>query len=417
MAVSTRYAFFPQLLESDSEIYGVSKFTLAVTANAPEHNPYRPTIPESVYDVQGGGELADYLRENQEILRQQHNITQAGDSTFPWQLFVKTHSEQQFNLGSIARFYHGDWGIIRGRYVRFDFMQATDLICAPVGLLKNDDSHSWVVTNRYDLSHPDLVVGFVAGTILPVDGEYGWVLIDGPNLQPVTNDSETAEIGETFSWSQTGSISNTAQGRVIGRRVNKVAGTATALEIGQLYIQLESFALESIKQAIVEATANLEKMVEDLQEDVDVLKSLTVLDDTFKNLNKTITLLQTNLNKEITDRRAADNSINNRISNLNFVTGGELGAAVTNLQNALATLQTALAGQLSQVNQTALEALTLAQANGFDPSAIQLQLSAILDMVSSLERRPKGKFPVVDGAIPPNLVYLDDGSLVYVETF
>lgn len=413
---SVNNMFELERLESDSVIYedGVGAWEVVLSQTIiPEHNPYRPRIPEALIDL--GDDFYNFYEENQNILRQQHNITQAGDTTFPWQLFAETHSQKQYTLGSIGRFYHEDYGLIHARYVQFDFMVETTWPCAPVGLVKNKSVHEWTVTNRLDLSHADLVVGMTAQLTTPVDGEYGWVTVDGPNLQEIYNDSTTAEIGETLAWSQTGSVSNTAQGRTIGRRINKVGATETRLNVAQFYIQLESHSLAQIRQEVIEATDELADAILQLQQDVEVLKDLTDLDGTLGILQQKVTLLETRLNTEVRERKAADTAINNRISNLNFVTAGQLGAAVTALQNAIAAAQATLNTRINGVEAIALEALALAQSltGGSD---IEAQISLILNQIAELNSRPKNKFPVVDGSVPPNLVYLDDGSLVYVET-
>jgi len=101
-AVSIHQRIFLNYLEG-GEIYGVHSYDLALaTGPIPEHNPYRPTIPESLIGL--GEDYYDYAKENQEILREQHNITQAGDTTFPYQLFIGTHDDQHYRLGAIGRF-------------------------------------------------------------------------------------------------------------------------------------------------------------------------------------------------------------------------------------------------------------------------------------------------------------------------
>jgi hypothetical protein len=50
-------------------------------------------------------------------------------------------------------------------------------------------------------------------------------------------------------------------------------------------------------------------------------------------------------------------------------------------------------------------------------SVIETEITTILDMLARLSLIPEKiyRFPVVDGSVPPNLVYLDDGSLVFWE--
>lgn len=402
-----------ELLESNSELYPYGTVIEVGSTIVPEHNPYRPSIPEALIGL--GDEFYNFYEENQNNLREQHNITQAGDTTFPWQMFVQTHSDKKYNLGVVSRFYHEDYGLIHGRYVQFDKMVTTTNIVSPVGLFKKAPLHQWRVTNQIELSDSNLVVGMIGSVLLPNDGEYGWVIVDGPSLQEVSNVSAYAEIGEAFAWAETGAVSNSAEGRVVGRRVNKTEVGSVRLGPGQLYIQIEGFSLESIRVAVIEATAQLAEDLENLQEDIEIIKALTTADETFRNLRRTLDGINASLLAEIAARKAGDISIRNMILN-GFVTAAQLGAAVTNLVNSISTVNTALNSKVDAVKEIALEALAKANALG-NLDALWEQVNLILTQLRDLDERPKGKFPVVDGSVPPNLVYLDDGSLVYTETF
>lgn len=413
--MSAHRAFFMETLESDSSFLDLLPFSVELTVeSSPEHNPFRPTIPENLIDL--GPEYYDYARENQEIQREQHDITQAGDSTFPYQMFIQSHDKKLFNLGSLSRFYHADYGIIICRYVQFDEMIASG-VAAPVGFIRQRGLTEWVVTNDISKSHPDLVVGISGPFILPPNKTFGWVIVDGPNLQVIVNDSETAEYAEAFSWSQTGTVSNTAEGKVIGRRVN--APTTNKILPGQMHIQLESYSLEQISTAIVEATATLSQAITALQADVNTLQSLTVLDETVATITRTLANLQTALTAESRGRRQSDTTINNRISNLNFATTGQLGNLASTLQNAIAAVQTTLASSISATTEIASQAQQAAEEalNRLNSFNLDSQINLLLSMLTTLETRAKGKFPLVDGSVPPNLMYLDSGELIYEETY
>jgi hypothetical protein len=213
---SARRGFYPIFLESSSEIYSdfgwdISRFGGLI----PEHNPYRPEIPERMIEL--GDDAYNYMRENQQILRQQHNFYIAGDSTFPWQLVLDTHVQPLYTLGSISRFFSQDFGLIHARYVQFENMIDNGLPAAPVGLIKNDATLTWKVTNNILLSDKRLVVGISGAPITPVNGVYGWAIMDGANLQAVVNESEDSVKGEAFvldwqdqqlgRWSSPGSSS------------------------------------------------------------------------------------------------------------------------------------------------------------------------------------------------------------------
>jgi hypothetical protein len=375
----------------------------------PEHNPYRPRIPEQL--VRMGDDYYDFYEENQNIHRQQHNITQMGDTTFPYQLFLKTHDDKQFTLGAVGRFYHEDFGIIQCRYVKFDEMATVPFAQSPVGLFNKNQLLDWTVTNDFTLSHPDLVIGISAAFTTPVNGTYGWVIVDGPNLQRLQNDSETAATGEAFAWSQTGAISNAAKGKVIGRRINRVHESKQMLP-AQMWIRTESYSEAEIKEFVDEQTQSLQDAIDALQALLGQLPD----GDELTSLGASITALSNKLNIEINQRKQADLNIQNQLNGLNFVTESQLNAAITNVINSYQTADAALQAQIDAIRLIALEALE--KANSIpDWSFLQDQISAILAQMGAEKKRAKGRFPVVDGAIPPNLVYLGDGSLVYVETF
>ena len=119
--------------------------------------------------------------------------------------------------------------------------------------------------------------------------------------------------------------------------------------------------------------------------------------------------MQNQLNSEIKARKIADVNINNRISNLNFVTSGQLNTAVTNLNNTIAALRIYVDNRFDNL---------VLDGGGpvVDLTPLWDQITLILGLISSLQSAPKNKFPLVNGAVPPELVYLDDGSLVYLES-
>lgn len=384
-----------------------------VAGPIPEFNPYKPQVPESLIKIDDGGrEIFDWLEEQQKTIRLQHNITQAGDTTFPYQMIINSHSEQQFTLGSLGKFYHEDYGLIHARYVQYDNLDQTIAPTAPMGLIKQTGKLDWIVTNRLDLSNPYLCVGFCAAFTMPQDGDFGWVICDGVNLQPLINTSDSVTQGEGFVWSASGQISNAGEGIIIARRLD--SGSLNPVLKGRAYIRLESLSRDAIKAALdvyIQAIAQL-------QEDVEELQAATGIGGSLATLQTQIAQLSNRLNTETNQRKAADTAINARISALDFVTDGELNAAVNLLQANITNLQTALEASINATHAIAVEALDKAnQALAMDIGAINDQITLILGLIADERVRVKGKFPVVDGSIPPNLVYMDDGSLVYTETF
>lgn len=402
-------AFFLNTLDSNSAIYGVDSYDVTLTVPVtPESNPYKPLVPEMLSDKVGVDGYA-YLQENQETLRDQHNLSQAGDTTFPYQLTVASHSIQHYKLGSVGRFYHPDYGVLQARYVQFKGMVQVDTPHCPVGLLRSATSLDWVVTNDYDKSSPDLVVGISAPWILATDSHYGWVIVDGPILQQVSNDSPTFAIGESFAWSGSGRLSTTASGKVVGRRVAKA--TTPKLLAGSMWVRAESFSEAQINQIITQSTQALLAELQALEHQLSLLPSASVL----AALQRTVSQLRVTLTNEASARIAADLRLNERIAGLSFVTTAQLNAALTLVRNALESELTILTSNLAFIN-TNLNTQTVRIDNLYGiTNDLQSQIDAILSVVTGLLTPVKSRFPVVDGSVPPNLVYLDDGSLVYVE--
>lgn len=415
-AISIHNMFAPILIEREKTIYGVEKFLVELASfPMPEHNPYRPRIPEQLIGM--GDDFYDFYEENQQIHREQHNFIQAGDSTFPYQLVIKSHDAKHYKLGSVGKFYHEDYGIFHARYVLFDKLTEVTTPHCPMGLFKKspDNNLDWRVTNDLTLSDPDLAVGISAPFTLPTDGQYGWVIVDGSILQQVENTSTTAAIGESFAWDSSGAISNTAKGKVLGRRVSKPGSpTDTAIMAGQMWVRSESLSEASIADLVDSQVQDLRDALEELQNTIGSLPT----GDQVVALQAQITTLQNKLTIEIGERKAMDSAIQDQIAGLDAVDSAALDNAITNVMNTITAAVSNLTAMIDAVRLIAIEALDKANAAlGIDLTSLQTQINELLALYLALNIRPKGKFPVVDGSIPPNLVYLDDGSLVYTETF
>src|SRR3546814_19737034 len=81
---------------------------------------------------------------------------QAGDSTFHWGVLTEVSATPLYNLGSIGRFYHDEFGISIARYCKFTSFEKTIAKATPVGLNTRLNQH-WVLTNRIDLSDPEQI--------------------------------------------------------------------------------------------------------------------------------------------------------------------------------------------------------------------------------------------------------------------
>lgn len=377
-------------------------------ALVPEWNPYRPTVPNEYYDL--GDVLYDFQKENQETQRAQHNLIQAGDTTFPWQKMTRVTQEKLYTVGAVGRFYHETYGIIIGRYVQFTAMDPTAPLTSPVGLSRDTTELDWKVTNRIAESHPDLVVGIIAGYQFPKNNEYGWVICSGAVLGTVYCDSEGKSHGEAVSWSAIGRVSADAAGRVLGRRV----GTQLQSNFlpGQLFVEIESWSRKEIQGFATGIIEELDEQLEAIQKTLTQYGSVIV---GIPGLQLSITNLNQKLNAEIDARTQEDAAIRQEILNFNGVSQASLDIQLLAITNAQNTINVQLAEAAQAAHTRANQAWDLANSIpivNLDP--LNTAVSLILARLAILENR-KGILPMVDGSVPPNLVYLDDGSLVYVE--
>lgn len=410
--MSIHNAFFLTLLDSTSQIFPIPEWEVELVAGQiPEFNPYKPQVPESLIDI-GGREFFDYIEENQKTLRLQHNITQAGDTTFPYQMIINSHDVKQFTLGAVGRFYHEDYGLVHARYVKYEKMDPALTPAAPVGLIKTTGNLDWVVTNRLEISDPHLIVGVQAAYVMPTDGQFGWVIVDGVNLQALLTEGSETAIGTPYVWSASGKVGPEGPGVVVCRRL--MDGGDVALLRGAAYIRLEGASFGSIDVHFAQLLADVEQLKIDVQQ----INDVNNIAHTIATIQSSIKTLGNRINSEQNARQSADAAINARIDALNAVTAAQLNVALNALRNELNATIAGLENQLNTVRGIALDAWNKAnQALAFNVGAIETQITDILAMIAAERVRAKGKFPVVDGSVPPNLVYLDDGSLVYEETF
>lgn len=397
------------------QIWGIEEFESAyVNALVPEFNPYRPTIPNEFMDI--GDEFYYFTRENQEIIRQQHNLSQAGDTTFPWQMLTECHTEKFVNLGAIGRFYHEAYGVIRARYVKFDQMNQTLNINAPVGLMNSHPTLDWVVTNRLNYSNPFLVVGVIPAYAMPKDGQYGWAVIEGVIPAEVFISGQTNQIiGQPFVWGESGFVTQEGAGRIIGRRVGNQS--TSRLAPGCLKIEFESFGLDQVQVFIDGLSASITGTLNSLDHRLDLLEAANQSSgNSVASLTQQIALVKKALELETQRRINADNAIKQMINNFDGVSESDLASAVLALQNAINLIESNLGTSISLALGKANEALALiAQIPSVDLTSVKNSITWIISRLDALEAQPVVTLPLVDGSVPPNLMYLDDGSLIWVE--
>lgn len=213
----------------------------------PAHIPYQPDVRE----------LGDFQASQQRIIREQHNKTQAGDTTFDYGLLLKSYPSQEFTLGSLGRFYHENYGLMLARYVKFTGMVDTQFQGAPVGRVKNTLSGvDWVVTNDYSKSDSDLVAGMIFIAETPAEDTFGWMVTHGANVARVRAETETIPAQNTpYSWTGSGIIGVGTRGRVLARRWGKTFDFK--ILAGRIFIALEGLSPADLIFEIQETIADL----------------------------------------------------------------------------------------------------------------------------------------------------------------
>lgn len=212
-----------------------------------ERNPFPAHIPFAP-DVK---ELGEFHSVQQRVIRDQHNKTQAGDTTFDYGLLLKGTPNRLYTLGSLGRLYHERFGVILARYVQFRGCVGTPRQGTPVGYFRTSDRVDWIVTNDFSKSGADLTVGVMCLAETPEDDTYGWVVTEGPVPVVMSQVGGIIPAPETpYSWFDTGSVGIGVSGKVLGRRWG--AAASPALAGGTLFIRLEGISPASIVDLINE---------------------------------------------------------------------------------------------------------------------------------------------------------------------
>lgn len=367
-----------------------------------ELNPYRPTLPDEIESI--SPLLYDHMKSQVETIREQHNVTQAGDSTFGWELLTKIGPEQQFTLGSLGRFYHDDFGIILARYCQFALCAETNWFTQPVGYLRSDSVVTWRVTNDWGKSDPSLVAGVMGSFRQPENGWFGWVITQGANHAPmlVTNGAES-EAGDGLVWSEFERM-GPGRGRVLGRgRTNPTVANKyeTRFEAGQFFIDLEGPSIESLRALLGDSFKDLEDQIKAIQKVLDDLGADTLID----NLNQLLRVVE-GQSADIRQLQGLAADLNGIKRRLNALEG--LGDS----------LYLRIMGEVGERLDAIIARLDALPGGDYAGTIQQIQdtLTALAESVSELEdRASRTLIPLVDGSIPPNLVYLPSGELVLVE--
>lgn len=228
-----------------------------------EVNPYRADVPNV---------------DQQRIMREQHNLVQAGDSTFHWGVLTEISATALYNLGSVGRFYHDEFGIAIARYVKFTKMVETVAKAVPVGLNRKLNQ-PWVVTNQLELSDASSVMGVACpyNELIYSGSWFGWVIVDGfvPAEMDISLDNSSFEWATEYGWSETGKVKPGVDGPSLGTRFTTTK--VPNLKPGEFLVKVNPLSLARLGGLITTQLGPLTTQVAGL---VTQVNSLTVTVET-----------------------------------------------------------------------------------------------------------------------------------------
>lgn len=170
-----------------------------------------------------------------QTLRQQHDKQQAGDTQFHWSYLTQVYPKQAYSLGSSGRFLHPTYGIIRARFCKFSAPNGGLWPGDPVGFVQGD--FAWEVTNVFANSATGLCAGVQGSYTALADGQFGWVIEDGINIQALYISGSAPGFGSALDWTGDGVATVAAAGR-LGMVVNPATLSGGKLAPGSVRIKV-----------------------------------------------------------------------------------------------------------------------------------------------------------------------------------
>lgn len=152
------------------------------------------------YPAQGGMAMDSLLY----TLRQEHTKQLVGDTQLHWSFLTRKYQAATYTPGSLGRFSHPSFGLIRARFCRFKAPNGALWSGAPVGFVQ--ENFAWEVTNAFVSSAPALCAGLQGCFVALADGEYGWVIEDGVNIQSVAVSGAAPTFGSAVGWVGDGTV-------------------------------------------------------------------------------------------------------------------------------------------------------------------------------------------------------------------
>lgn len=366
--------FLWDFIPSTAEVHeGFSFVPAKFTIPDRERNPYQAHI------------TADprFPEEQQRTLRDQHNRTQAGDTTFDYGLLLKGTPNQLYTPGSVGRFYHDRFGLIIARYVQFQDCVETLTQGAPVGYFATSPSVDWVVTNDYTKSGPDFVLGVMCLKDVPADGTYGWVVTEGTVPVPMHQTLGITPAPETpYGWSGTGTVDIEVSGKVVGRRWGRALGPV--LTGGTLFVRLEGTSPQSFIEWVVEELQPINSAITALDSRLDAAEpTITELQGTTQTHSTQIATLSQRITTEAETRSRDIQEIRSQISAQDWSAAIAFGDDTVREEFRLA--DDALTTRIGAVEYTAQQAYLL--ASGVEVSGIGLRLDGHDTQILNLYQR------------------------------
>lgn len=265
------------------------------TTNRAEINPFRPEVPSELRGL--SARLYDFLGETVESQYEQHNLGQAGDTTYSWELLTKVDLTRRFTLGSLGRFYHPTFGIIQARYCQFVDMRATQWLGAPVGL-KKSAGLTWQVTNDRALSHSTLVIGVGGQYVAPPNESFGWVITNGPNIQSLPVDADWPEFTR-LGWAGNDLASADDVDSTFGSLL--VIGAAPSIPPGQFFVDSIQVSDRQLRVLLAEQVSDVKLSISALSTRFDGF-----IADQFAPLAARVNSVETSLGTLTQQTRALD---------------------------------------------------------------------------------------------------------------
>lgn len=358
---------------------------LVVPAVKTEWNPLRPDIPPEIADSDPN--LYDYLREQAEILREQHDLTQAGGTTFPWELMFQTSEEPQFQLGALSRFYHQDYGILLGRYVQFSDRWSNGTQ-GPVGRdLKYGD---WVVTNQLDKSHNTQLLGVSVAYAEELANLYGWVMVYGRGLTSLRIEADERPVDfQGFTWTDT-ARAGIGPGLLLGRVIDSDALGAFAASlwvapIGGWFCELQGVTDEYIAQITAGDLNELSDRLDAVENAIET--QIVDYQPQLDTINNSITNLTNGLARESEQRALVNNSFLQRIQALESAAQnpGPSSGDFFSLADRVSTLETVTVPRVDTLRSEMLTVQSTLSGHGTSITFLEGQTAALLSSITSLD--------------------------------